>query len=188
MPFALLHSAAQCTGPKVLGVLVHMSIGHVHQCSFTRPFSLHLGLGFSWKWKSLSHVPLCYPMGCVSWPAPPCMEFSGQEYWSGLPSPSPGDLSYTGIKPRSPALQADSFPTKPLQHSNRRVFALLTCHAACIFISSHLSKNFITSHLQMCSYVLQGFSSYSWYIFMGKLIRIFNYTADTVNTIFHCIL
>ena len=58
MSFALLHSAAQCTGPKVLGVLVHMSIGHVHQCSFTRPFSLHLNLGFPWKWKSLSHVPL----------------------------------------------------------------------------------------------------------------------------------
>ena len=38
--------------------------------------------------------------------------FSRQEYWSGLPYPSPGDLPDPGIKPRSPALQANSLPTK----------------------------------------------------------------------------
>ena len=43
------------------------------------------------------------------------MEFSREEYWSGLPFPSPGDLLDPGIKPpRSPALQADSLPTEPL--------------------------------------------------------------------------
>ena len=36
------------------------------------------------------------------------MEFSSQEYWSGLPFPSPGDLPDPGIEPGSPALQADS--------------------------------------------------------------------------------
>ena len=36
------------------------------------------------------------------------MEFSRQEYWSDLPFPSPGDLPNPGIKPRSPALQADA--------------------------------------------------------------------------------
>ena len=36
-----------------------------------------------------------------------------QEYWSGLPFPSPGDLPDPGIKPRSPALQADALPSKP---------------------------------------------------------------------------
>ena len=36
------------------------------------------------------------------------MEFSRQEYWSGLPFPSPGDLPDPGIEPRSPALQADA--------------------------------------------------------------------------------
>jgi len=36
------------------------------------------------------------------------MGFSRQEYWSGLPSPSPGDLPDPGIEPRSPALQADT--------------------------------------------------------------------------------
>ena len=40
------------------------------------------------------------------------MELSRQEYWSGLPFPSPGDLPDPGIKPRPPALQSDSLPTK----------------------------------------------------------------------------
>ena len=42
------------------------------------------------------------------------MEFSRQEYWSGLPFPSPGDFPNPGIKPRSPALQANSLPSEPL--------------------------------------------------------------------------
>ena len=42
---------------------------------------------------------------------PLSVEFSRQEYWSGLPSP--GDLPETGIKPRPPALQADSLPSEP---------------------------------------------------------------------------
>ena len=46
--------------------------------------------------------------------APPSMEFSQQEYWSGLLFPSPGDLPDPGIKPVSPALQADSLPLRPL--------------------------------------------------------------------------
>ena len=40
------------------------------------------------------------------------MGFSRQEYWSGLPFPPPGDLPNPGIKPESPALQADSLPTE----------------------------------------------------------------------------
>ena len=47
-------------------------------------------------------------------PAPLSMEFSRQEYWSGLPFPSPGNLPDPRIKPGSPALQADSLPTEPL--------------------------------------------------------------------------
>ena len=42
------------------------------------------------------------------------MEFSRQEYWSGLPCPPPGDLPNPGIEPRSPALQADSLLSEPL--------------------------------------------------------------------------
>ena len=39
--------------------------------------------------------------------------FSRQEYWSGLPFPSPGDLPSPGIKLRCPALQADALPSEP---------------------------------------------------------------------------
>ena len=48
----------------------------------------------------------------VACQAPLSMGFSRQEYWSGLPFPSAGDLPNPGIEPRSPALQADSLPTE----------------------------------------------------------------------------
>ena len=41
------------------------------------------------------------------------MGFSRQEYWSGLPFPSAGDLPNPGIEPGSPALQADALPSEP---------------------------------------------------------------------------
>ena len=44
--------------------------------------------------------------------APLSMEFSRQEYWSGLPVPSPGNLSDSGIKPMSPALAGRFFTTR----------------------------------------------------------------------------
>ena len=49
----------------------------------------------------------------VGYQAPQSMEFSRQEYWSGLPFPSPGDLPNPRIEPRSPALWADSLPSEP---------------------------------------------------------------------------
>ena len=63
--------------------------------------------------KLLSHVRLFAIPWTVAYPAPPSMEFSRQEYWSGLPFPSPGDLPNPAIEPRSPALQVDSLPTEP---------------------------------------------------------------------------
>ena len=49
----------------------------------------------------------------VAHQAPLSMGFSRQEYWSGLPFPSSRDLPDPGIKPGSPALQADSLPSEP---------------------------------------------------------------------------
>ena len=49
----------------------------------------------------------------MDYQAPPSLGFSRQEYWSGLPFPSPGDLSNPGIKPGSPVLQADALPSEP---------------------------------------------------------------------------
>ena len=47
--------------------------------------------------------------------APLSMEFPRQEYWGGLPVPSPGDLPNTGMELRSPDLKADSLPSQPPQ-------------------------------------------------------------------------
>ena len=54
------------------------------------------------------------------------MEVSKPDYWSGYPFPSPGDLPNPGIKPRSPALQADSLPAEPPEKPS--------CHLAVIYI------------------------------------------------------
>ena len=63
------------------------------------------------KVKSLSRVKLFVTPWTVAYQAPLSMEFSRQEYWSGLPFPSPGDLPDSVIKPRFPALQADALPS-----------------------------------------------------------------------------
>ena len=56
--------------------------------------------------------PTATPM-TVALQAPLSMDFPGQEHWSGLPFPSPGDLPNPGIKPGSPSLQGDSLLSKP---------------------------------------------------------------------------
>ena len=63
-----------------------------------------------WKW---SYVQLFVIPWTVAYQAPSSMGFSRQEYWSGLPFPSLGDLPNPGIEPRSPALQADASPSEP---------------------------------------------------------------------------
>ena len=62
--------------------------------------------------KSLSHVRLFATPQTVAHKAPLSTGFSRQEYWSGLPFPSPEDLPNSGIEPRSSTLQADSLPSE----------------------------------------------------------------------------
>ena len=66
------------------------------------------------KVKSLSHVRLFETPWIVDYQTLPSMGFSRQDYWSGLPFSSPGDLPDPGIEPRSPALEADTLPSEPL--------------------------------------------------------------------------
>ena len=63
--------------------------------------------------KSLSRVQLFATPWTVARQAPLSMGFSRQEYWSGLPFPSPGDLPNPGIEPESPALQVDALSSEP---------------------------------------------------------------------------
>ena len=63
--------------------------------------------------QSLSCVRLFVTLLTVALQAPLSMDFFRQEYWSGLPFPSPGDLLDPGIKSRPPSLGADSSPSEP---------------------------------------------------------------------------
>ena len=63
--------------------------------------------------ESLSRVRLFVTPWTVAYQASPSMGFSRQEYWSGLPFSSPGDLPKPGIKPRCPTLQTDFLPAEP---------------------------------------------------------------------------
>ena len=65
------------------------------------------------KVKSLSCVQLFVTPWTVAYQAPPSRGFSRQEYWSGLPFPSPGNLPDPGIEPGSPALEADALTSEP---------------------------------------------------------------------------
>ena len=63
--------------------------------------------------KSLSRLRFFATPCTVARQDPLSMGFSRQEYWSGLPFPSPGDLPNPGIEPGSPALQADALSSEP---------------------------------------------------------------------------
>ena len=63
----------------------------------------------------LSHVWLFATPWAIAHQAPLSTEFSRQEYWSGLPFPTPGDLPNPGIKPTSPALVVDSLVLSQLR-------------------------------------------------------------------------
>ena len=65
------------------------------------------------KVKSLSRVRLYVTPWTVAYRAPLPMGFSRQDYWSGLPFPSPRDHPEPGIEPGSPALQTDALPSEP---------------------------------------------------------------------------
>jgi len=68
------------------------------------------------------------------------MGFYRQEYWSGLPFPSPGDLTDPRIKPRSPALQADSLPSETLGKHQSIGYSrgAIRGHETSVFLKKHL--------------------------------------------------
>ena len=89
--------------------LYHLS----HQRSRWLPWFVKGGLIVKVKVKSLSRVRLFATQWTIAHQAPSSMGVSRQEYWSGLPFPSPRDLPDPGIEPRSPSLQADALTSEP---------------------------------------------------------------------------
>ena len=107
-------------GKKTDDICLHSSLGqhcttHSHLFYYTDLSQIKTVCSITLsEWvKSLSRVRLFATPWTVARQAPLSMGFSRPEYWSGLPFPSPGDLPDPGIKPRSPALQADSLSSEP---------------------------------------------------------------------------
>ena len=65
---------------------------------------------------------LCDPWTVVG-QGPPSVGFSRQEYWAGLPFPSPGDLPDSRIEPVSPALAGEFFTTEPPEKPQILIFS-----------------------------------------------------------------
>ena len=74
------------------------------------------------------------------------MEFSRQEYWSGLPFPSPGDLPDPGIKPGFLAFQADSLPSEPPMWVTPNVGGLGSIHGPGLKIPHTATKSTCCSY------------------------------------------
>ena len=111
-----MNEVAMNTNVQVFVCLyVFISLGYILSIQLS-------GYMVSKRVKSLSCVQLFATPWTVAHQAPPSMEFSRQEYWSGLPFPSPGDLPDPGIEPKSPALQADALPSEPLGNPRERIW------------------------------------------------------------------
>ena len=89
------------------------------------------------KVKLLSRVRLFATPWIVAYQASLSMGFSRQEYWSGLPFPSPGDLPNPGIESSSPAFQADAITSEPPGKPYNTLKIYLCCQKWQHFLLSH---------------------------------------------------
>ena len=127
----------------------------------------------AWKWKAFSRVQLFATRWTVICQAPLSMEFSRQEYWSGLPRPFPRYLPDPGTAPGSPALQADSLPFEPPGKPS-----------VCINITK-------TNHISLL--IKDGWFSISWFFFYWSIIALqccasFCCTLNWIDCMYTCIL
>ena len=76
------------------------------------------------------------------------MGFSRQEYWSGLPFPSPGDLPNPGIEPGSPALQTDALPSEPPGKPYTYIYSKL--NHCCTLETNTTCKSIILHFFKKC--------------------------------------
>ena len=108
MSFSLMVSSGYMPSRGTAGSYT-FTASFVCVCCF---FFYRISILFSVKVKSLSRVQLFATPWTVAYQSPQSMEFSRQEYRTGLLFPSPGDLPDPGIEPRSPALQEDALPSE----------------------------------------------------------------------------
>ena len=90
--------------------------------------NFHLWQNLRWgEVKLFSCVQLFVTPWTVACQAPLSLGFSRQEYWSGLPFPSPGDLPNPRIEPRSPASEADALTSESSLSHIKRPLLWLSC-------------------------------------------------------------
>ena len=123
----------------------------------------------------LSHAQLFVTLWTLARQAPLFMGFSRQEYWGGLPFPSPRDLPNPGIKPRTPALQANSLLTELQGKPEFGLTQLSQAHSSNLDQMIHV----ILGHLMLSSqsnpssgppYIAQPMASFPSYEFPTALV------------------
>ena len=114
----ILYQLSHKGSPRILQWVAHpFSRGSSWPRNRSRVFCIAVRFFTSWaskevKWNR-SVVSDSVTPWTLAYQVPPSMGFSRQEYWSGLPVPSPGDLPDPGIEPGSPTFQADALTSEP---------------------------------------------------------------------------
>ena len=123
--YLLLDNSPHLLLPISHGYLAILQVDHTQQLSILvlLPWTCSFVFFTFWEYHQIASCQLQTVSVLVAQPfatswavapqAPLSIEFSRQEYWSGQPFPSPGELPYPGIELKSPALQADPFPSEP---------------------------------------------------------------------------
>ena len=126
------------------------------------------------KWsevKSLSHVQLFVTPWTVAYQAPQSVGFSRQEYWSGLPFPSPEDLPHPGIKPRSPTVSADALLSEPPAKSREsRIsiegrmdkYTVMNSHTGILYIALKMHECISMDEYQKQNIDLKNLAANKW--------------------------
>ena len=144
---------------NVLNCHLYIHVGEIRLLFCCRTTQFTKGPWYIWQFPLLSEIIHCSSkkkhacsvhfirvrLFVTSWTVghqPPLfMEFSRQEYWSGLPCRPPGDLPEPGIEPAfpaSPALRADILPLNHWGSSLRRKLTPILCHSPLLHSTSHL--------------------------------------------------
>ena len=109
------------------------------------------------KVKLLSHVRLFATPWTVAYQAPSSVGFFRQDYWSGLSFPSPGDLPNSGIKPRSPTLQAGTLPSEvPGKPQSKEITKITASNQYVVCFCMHYFKQFHLKAFYSCQYYSEG--------------------------------